>query len=344
MNRNPWKNTADPATYYWNFNNDIRSNDYDFPTIIIHEMGHAIGLDHYNECGGAMNSVYQIGGSKRLIVCDDANGIRAIYGANCGGNTTTDEKCYGGCPGRYSICFRYRGMDKGFLLLKLTEALEPFRVPGCFMDYADAVYAAFKEEIDAFACVHPDITLEIMLLADELAAGLDVPLTPVQELGKILTAEDIKKVEKVLDKVVRVVSPGLAQELEWARPLLRGLEGRKVGDILYEAYTRPMNATEDFVIEKTETFWFKPIVFKGHVEFVFNVPEKTEIRLAVYDGIGWRVKAFWGENATVYPGEHHIIWDGTNTQGRLVPSGIYIYRIETSDGGYQAGRFLYIME
>ena len=154
-------------------------------------MGHSVGLDHYNDCGGAMNSEYLIGGSKRLIVRDDANGIRAIYGAGCRGNATTDEKCYGGCPGRYSICFRYRGMDKGLLLVELTEALEPFRVPGCFMDHADAVYAACQEEIDAFACVHPDLMFEIVLLADELATGLDVPLTPIQELGKTLTAEDI---------------------------------------------------------------------------------------------------------------------------------------------------------
>jgi len=225
-------------------------------------------------------------------------------------------------------------------LFAIVSALEPLRVPGCFMDYADAVYELYKDEIDMFGCEHPEIVAEAFLLLEDLAGGLDVPLTPITELGKILTRKDIDRAERLLDKAIHVVSPGLAHELRKFQPILRGLEGKHVGEVLYMAYTRPLD-TEHLLKSPGDEreFWLRPIAFKGHVEFRFSIPEKTDIRFAIYDAIGRKVKVIY-DRATVFPGEYTVLWDGTGRAGHLVPSGTYIYRLETSSGIYRVGRFL----
>jgi len=56
------------------FNN---GNDIDAETVLLHEEGHALGLDHSNEAGSIMNAFY--GGVQRTLGSDDMNGISALY-------------------------------------------------------------------------------------------------------------------------------------------------------------------------------------------------------------------------------------------------------------------------
>lgn len=346
---------------FWTFYADPDQDDeVDYRTVLLHELGHWLKLEHEEQCAndnGVMDANISTQEIDRDLTCDEANGIRRIYGAgseswvppgyDCGGDSDTSQTCPlfppFGCP--KGVCGLWEGIDKADYLLSLLSGLEAVRKPGCFMDYANAIYALYQEEIDFFPCVHPDIAYEIAILAESLAIGLDIPLTPVQELGKIITAEDIRKAERIMDKAIAVVNPGLAYELKKLRPILGSLEGRRVGDVLYQAYTQPIPRDPDDLakpVEPDHSFWFKPIAFKGHVEFVLNIPEKTDVRFTIYDEIGRRVKDYWRGAATVYPGEYHFIWDGTNNEGRLVSSGIYIYRLETISGYYQMGKFLYM--
>lgn len=50
----------------------------DLPTVLLHELGHAIGLDHSSDASAVMYAYYS--GSRRGLMPDDIKGIRSIYG------------------------------------------------------------------------------------------------------------------------------------------------------------------------------------------------------------------------------------------------------------------------
>ncbi len=59
--------------------NDVGANgDYDFHTIALHEIGHALGLGHSSDSTSVMSSAYR--GSRRTLQSDDIAGIQALYG------------------------------------------------------------------------------------------------------------------------------------------------------------------------------------------------------------------------------------------------------------------------
>lgn len=51
--------------------------DFDFYTVALHELGHALGLGHSTVAGSVMYPYY--GGARRTITADDIAGIQAIY-------------------------------------------------------------------------------------------------------------------------------------------------------------------------------------------------------------------------------------------------------------------------
>src|SRR5262249_51648636 len=52
---------------------------YDLQSVAVHEMGHALGLDHSSDSTAVMYATYN--GTKRSLSSDDISGIQAIYGA-----------------------------------------------------------------------------------------------------------------------------------------------------------------------------------------------------------------------------------------------------------------------
>ncbi len=54
--------------------------DVDLPTVLLHELGHSLGLDHSPVAGSVMEASYM--GARRTLHADDIAGIQAIYGAS----------------------------------------------------------------------------------------------------------------------------------------------------------------------------------------------------------------------------------------------------------------------
>jgi len=73
-----------------------------------------------------------------------------------------------------------------------------------------------------------------------------------------------------------------------------------------------------------------PNPFNPTTEIVLAVPELDVARVVVYNVLGQPVQTLW--SGPITPGLHHLVWNGLDTNGRGVASGVYIIRARTEHG------------
>ncbi len=117
------------------------------------------------------------------------------------------------------------------------------------------------------------------------------------------------------------------------------------GDIYYLRTDKPFTISDRYVLS-TATMDIKPNQgiqprqpyleqnypnpFNNNTTIVFTLPQISQAELEIFDVSGQKVKTlFRGEAAS---GQHRLIWDGRNTQGRTAASGLYFYRLMTNRG------------
>jgi hypothetical protein len=76
-----------------------------------------------------------------------------------------------------------------------------------------------------------------------------------------------------------------------------------------------------------------PNPFNSSTSIRYTLPEKSDVRMDVYNTKGQLVKSLL--NVTQQPGEYVFFWDGRDDLGNDVPSGIYFYRVTMSNQGRQ---------
>ncbi len=59
----------------------------------------------------------------------------------------------------------------------------------------------------------------------------------------------------------------------------------------------------------------------------YDLPQASHVSLVVYDLMGREITRL--VDTDLGPGYHSAVWDGVNSRGTLVPSGIYIARLVT---------------
>lgn len=70
-----------------------------------------------------------------------------------------------------------------------------------------------------------------------------------------------------------------------------------------------------------------PNPFNPTTDINFAIPKKSNVTLTVYNMLGKKVKTLVNENMAA--GNYSVSWDGTNSNGEQVSSGIYLYKIVT---------------
>jgi len=70
---------------------------------------------------------------------------------------------------------------------------------------------------------------------------------------------------------------------------------------------------------------------RGALSIVVNAPNATTVDCAVYGPDGRRVRDL--RNVSLGSGANTLTWDGRDDSGALVPTGVYLFRVER--GGYQ---------
>ncbi len=79
-----------------------------------------------------------------------------------------------------------------------------------------------------------------------------------------------------------------------------------------------------------------PNPFNPRATLGYDLPERSEVVLTIYDILGRRVRTL--VRGVEEPGYKSVIWDGTNDLGEEVSAGVYLYRISAGSFG-QAGNF-----
>jgi len=76
-------------------------------------------------------------------------------------------------------------------------------------------------------------------------------------------------------------------------------------------------------------FFTRPNPINRLARIELNVPSQTNVRLAIYDGIGRKVRTIVDE--VMEPGRHLFSWKGDDERGRTLPAGIYFLVLEEED-------------
>jgi hypothetical protein len=77
-----------------------------------------------------------------------------------------------------------------------------------------------------------------------------------------------------------------------------------------------------------------PNPFNPQTTMAFGLPQKSIVRLDIYDLLGRKIARI--VDGELDAGQHSITWDGRDSDGNSVSSGIYFYRLVTDYGVKQA--------
>lgn len=72
-----------------------------------------------------------------------------------------------------------------------------------------------------------------------------------------------------------------------------------------------------------------PNPFNPTTEISFSLPANQYVELDIFNVLGQKVRSLVNQDMTA--GEHTVMWDGRNTGGATVSSGVYFYRIAAGD-------------
>lgn len=69
-----------------------------------------------------------------------------------------------------------------------------------------------------------------------------------------------------------------------------------------------------------------PNPFNGLTRISYEIPQAASVHLAIYDLLGREIVVL--ENSNQEAGFYNAIWDGRDAEGRELPSGVYLYRLQ----------------
>ena len=83
-----------------------------------------------------------------------------------------------------------------------------------------------------------------------------------------------------------------------------------------------------------------PNPFNPTTRIAFKLAEASDLRLAVYDALGREVALLVSDQMEA--GSYEVEWEGTDASGRVLPSGVYLYRMEA--GSFSQSRTMTLVK
>ncbi len=94
-----------------------------------------------------------------------------------------------------------------------------------------------------------------------------------------------------------------------------------VGDVTGLAF---LDLPQEFTLSQNY-----PNPFNPTTRLQYGLPESTDIKLIIFNVMGRKVKE-WNISSQ-QPGWHEVIWNGTDMNGNVVSTGVYIYSLQAGD-------------
>ena len=71
-----------------------------------------------------------------------------------------------------------------------------------------------------------------------------------------------------------------------------------------------------------------PNPFNANTRIIYSVIKQSYVNLSIYDMVGKNIVTLVNTNQK--NGLHSVLWDGRNREGRIVSSGVYLYRLKSN--------------
>ena len=111
-------------------------------------------------------------------------------------------------------------------------------------------------------------------------------------------------------------------------------------DLTFTAITKRTTSVSDNTPTQFALQQNFPNPFNPTTTIEYSVPKIAHISLRVYDLLGREVKSL--VNASRVAGSYRIVWDGKNNSGEIMPSGYYLYKMQT--GNFTATKRMMLMK
>jgi hypothetical protein len=106
-----------------------------------------------------------------------------------------------------------------------------------------------------------------------------------------------------------------------------GTDGLPVGDLnWFPDIKTGVERTNGEVPTEFRLYHAYPNPFNPQVNIKFQIARASDVKLTVHNVLGQQVKVLANKKLTA--GSHTVTWDGTDSYGKLVPSGIYFYTLQ----------------
>jgi protocatechuate 3,4-dioxygenase beta subunit len=129
---------------------------------------------------------------------------------------------------------------------------------------------------------------------------------------------------------------GIAPSLESADPLFVGNGTLEMNFSLKGSSGIQPNPTTPSRVSLYANY---PNPFNPVTSIRFALPAAAAVRLTVFDLNGRELKTLW--NGPASEGFHQVTWNATDASGNAVPSGMYLYRLETPKS-VKSGKMIYL--
>lgn len=102
----------------------------------------------------------------------------------------------------------------------------------------------------------------------------------------------------------------------------------RLADVNYEGEVEYHNDKILKIIVNPDKFSLNPACpnpFNPQTTITYGIPNKSRVNLTIYDLLGREIKTIVNQEQKT--GYYNSIWDGKDKNGKLVPSGMYLFRI-----------------
>jgi len=95
----------------------------------------------------------------------------------------------------------------------------------------------------------------------------------------------------------------------------------------YDAIVAASDATDPVVPRAFRLDQNYPNPFNPETKITFSLARPEQVKLVIYNILGQQIRTLL--DRVLPAGEHAVLWDGRDSQGAAMPSGVYFYKFET---------------